>query len=779
MTPNQIVTGVKLDLNKRLLVPFGTVAMLHHAGRTQQKFDPRSEMGIILGTSELTYGSVRAYLFRSSQVVDRSEFVPVAYFPTSFPWPLKSTSINLTDVLIKSQEGANRVIRVNAAEQNSSVSFSSTKPNSLLTSAIKLADTCNNNTADTRQVRFGYLPTSVPTAQATPSGGAATTNKRKQPDGGHADFDSAIASPLSRSSDFSLSREGDFSMNRDTQTILVEQPTEQSRPPVVESYSNALPTESSAPNRTDHSEDASHSQRSIDPQLSSLLNGAQRDGTSARRSGRPTPSSWKDGPPRYSTKRLNKTFQLSMTKALESHKRQESLEAMRDEVMNMLTYKVGHYVNYKDLTSEQRRIILQSFMFLKHKTKPDGSYDRTKARMVGNGANQKEHMYDLISSSTVALSSVFLLFNLASYYKCDLCSYDVKGAFLNAEFGPNDVKTYIKVNKEITAIWVEMDPSALPFVDSRGELLLELDKFIYGLKQSPYKFQQHLRDFLLGEGYEQMTNDDCLFIKHTSDPAKFSVISIHVDDILQVSTCPLLVTALHEALIRKYGTITFNPNAEAYIGMSIDRSADRGTITLSQVGLIDKILDTYASGDTRTNKDPHTENLFFPDDSEEPCDPKRFLSLIMSLMYLARLTRPDILLSTVFLASRYLRGGTKHRGVRINCTGLDVRVICDASYQVHSDGKSHTGYIVTMGDNYSYVHSRSAKQKLTATSSTDAEVLAMVESLKQATWIRNILIELRICPRAIITLYQDNRNLLTKPLHGEPFQKHRRTLMGM
>jgi hypothetical protein len=95
----------------------------------------------------------------------------------------------------------------------------------------------------------------------------------------------------------------------------------------------------------------------------------------------------------------------------------------------MLTYKVGHYVHYCDIPYALRRNILQSFMFVKHKETPDGRYDRTKARMVGNGANQKDHMYDLISSSTVALSSVFLLFNIASYYKCLLASYDIKGAF--------------------------------------------------------------------------------------------------------------------------------------------------------------------------------------------------------------------------------------------------------------------------------------------------------------------------------------------------------------
>jgi hypothetical protein len=117
-------------------------------------------------------------------------------------------------------------------------------------------------------------------------------------------------------------------------------------------------------------------------------------------------------------------------------------------------------------------------------------------------------MYDLISSSTVALSTVFLLFNIASYYCAELASYDVKGAFLNAKFGPDDPTTYLRINRDITKIWVSLDPTAQPYVDGKGEMIIELDKFIYGLKQSPYKFQLNLVAFLTKIGYVQQSTDD-------------------------------------------------------------------------------------------------------------------------------------------------------------------------------------------------------------------------------------------------------------------------------
>jgi hypothetical protein len=362
-----------------------------------------------------------------------------------------------------------------------------------------------------------------------------------------------------------------------------------------------------------------------------------------------------------------------------------------------------------------------------------------------------------------------------------LVSYDIKGAFLNAEFGPNDHTTYIKIPKEIVEIWITQDPSAAKFVDpERGDLILELDKFIYGLKQAPYKFQMHLLALLKRLGYVQQANDECLFAKHAY--GCFSVISTHVDDILQTSNSRRLVDELHEGLVKEYKHITFNLEADAYLGMSIKRSKDLSRITLSQGGLIEKILDKHIDrNDHRTTRSPASDKIFETMDgssNSKAVDKTNYLSLVMSLMYLARLTRPDILLPVTFLATRstapnandlheahricYYLAGTKNVGITIHCTSMQVYCLCDASYAVHGDGKSHTGFIVGLGsdDNWSYLHGRSGKQKLVALSSTDAEVIALTECLKQAIWLRNIIKELQITPLQKIIIMQDNKSAI-------------------
>jgi hypothetical protein len=366
--------------------------------------------------------------------------------------------------------------------------------------------------------------------------------------------------------------------------------------------------------------------------------------------------------------------------------------------------------------------------------------------------------------------------NIASFFRTMLCSFDIKGVFLNAQFGASDVRTYIRLNKQVTMIWLTIDPSAEKFVDEKGELILELDRFIYGLKQSPRKFQEHLVTTLLSMGYRQLSMDECLFIKHTADG--FSLISCHVDDILQACTSRLLYTELKTGLTSVYGTITATDKADEYLGMEIERSECGKYFKLTQRGLLIKLEEKYPAKRGGRACYPASENMFNEREDESSRDGvsrTEYMGLVMTLMYIARLTRPDVLMATTYLATRshcatptdwrycmkiakYLQE-TPDLGLVLHCTSLQVNIWADASYAVHHDGKGHTGYIIYLGD--SYVHARSGKQKLQSTSSTDAEVIAAVEAVKTAVWLREILRELRIAPLDHMMLYQDNSTCLT------------------
>jgi hypothetical protein len=158
---------------------------------------------------------------------------------------------------------------------------------------------------------------------------------------------------------------------------------------------------------------------------------------------------------------LKVTSGISVKKSLIIDER-KTISAIMDEVKNMLDYKVGHYVHQHTLTYDQRKNILRSFMFIKQKFFPDGSMDKLKARLVADGSQQGRHLYEFVSSATVSLQVVYLLFNVASHYKCMLQTVDIRGAFLNAEFTPADNPIYLKINKDVVPYWILQDPLAAP-----------------------------------------------------------------------------------------------------------------------------------------------------------------------------------------------------------------------------------------------------------------------------------------------------------------------------
>ena len=113
-------------------------------------------------------------------------------------------------------------------------------------------------------------------------------------------------------------------------------------------------------------------------------------------------------------------------------------------------------------------------MFIKQKLFPDGSMDKLKTRLVADGSQQGQHFYEFVSSATVSLQVVYLLYNILSHYKSILQTVDIHGAFLNAEFTPVDKPIYLKINKDVVPYWILQDPLAAPYVSDNEELFFLL-----------------------------------------------------------------------------------------------------------------------------------------------------------------------------------------------------------------------------------------------------------------------------------------------------------------
>jgi len=180
------------------------------------------------------------------------------------------------------------------------------------------------------------------------------------------------------------------------------------------------------------------------------------------------------------------------------------------------------------------------------KRKPDGSIDKYKARLVALGNHQKANQYDRIKSSTARSSCVKMLISIQAKTRAHSCVLDVKGAFLKS-----------KVTNELLFL-------RLP--DGR---IVQLLRYLYGLKQAGYQWQETLSLVLLKNGYTRSLHDNCIYFKNM-DNKNFIVMATHVDDFYVIASKQAYIDELHASLETAFGEVSFKSgDMLAYLGMQI------------------------------------------------------------------------------------------------------------------------------------------------------------------------------------------------------------------
>jgi hypothetical protein len=156
-----------------------------------------------------------------------------------------------------------------------------------------------------------------------------------------------------------------------------------------------------------------------------------------------------------------------------------------------------------------------------------------------------------------------------------------------------------------------------------------------------------------------------------------------------------------------------------------------------------------------------------------------FLSIVMSIAFLAHRTRPDLLTSVSYLTTRSMHRDPNDRKILIKLIGyiqstrskelklspknMDIYAWTDASYGNHNDKKGHSGIVVSLSFDKvnnkadGFVYASSKKQKIVAQSSAEAELMAQSEGLKYLLWLKFLLEELGYANKnPTIIFFQDN-----------------------
>ena len=185
-----------------------------------------------------------------------------------------------------------------------------------------------------------------------------------------------------------------------------------------------------------------------------------------------------------------------------------------------------------------------------------------------------------------------------------------------------------------------------------------------------------------------------------------------------------------------------------------------------------------------------TTSTFFERDNNatDYVDPSMYLSILMALMWIARLTRPDILFAVTYLASfnkptqqdymklcriiKYLEV-IGNVALRYKKKPLDFPVECDSAHNVHQDNKGHGGLSMKLGS--AVIHSRSMKLKSVTLDSAESEGYMMCETAKYIVWQRELLKFLGHVITVATRLFQDSLSAIWQSKHDVKFNRNKHT----
>ena len=257
------------------------------------------------------------------------------------------------------------------------------------------------------------------------------------------------------------------------------------------------------------------------------------------------------------------------------------------------------------------------------------------------------------------------------------------------------------------------------------------------------------------------------------------ILSVHVDDMLVSSSSLPLRKWFEDKMAQYFELVSQRDTNISYLGMNIIYDRNKKLIQLSQDGMIKDLLVKYHC--EKINKPPNKPCIpsIFNDPSEiegnKNIDRKEFLSMVMSLMYLARFTRHDILLPVTVLATRsqspresdmshlirivrYLSGSRYVAPIFDGNVPIKPEIYADASHCIHPSGHGHGGIIITLGS--APIHCQSYKLKLATRSSAESELVVLEEAVTYVSWLKLLLNELGFPLSQPITVYQDNQSTI-------------------
>ena len=471
-------------------------------------------------------------------------------------------------------------------------------------------------------------------------------------------------------------------------------------------------------------------------------------------------------------------------------------EAMATEI-NTLFNKMGAW---EIVDREGWMNVLPSTWAFKCKRFPDGLIKKLKARFCVRGDKQLEGIdYFETFAPVVSWTTVRLMLILSLVLNLATRQVDYTAAFLHAPIDEDpDIEHMSAEERRRSGVFMEM-----PKGFSEPGKVLKLKKSLYGLKQAPRNFFQHLKGKLEKIGFVSSVSDPCLFI---SDKV---ICIVYVDDTLLFSPRAEYIDEVLSQLREEELDLEEEDDVAGFLGVKVDRDSVSGEITMTQVGLIDRIIAALNCEQLPGKRTPAEYGALGTDkDGDPPQEAFSYPSVIGMLQYLHTHTRPDLTLA-VSQCSRFIHCTRRSHELALmrigqylkmtRTKGLVLRPKKEMSIDCYVDVdfaglwgvedsqdptcvKSRTGFVLCIAD--CPVIWASKLQSDIALSTMEAEYNALSMALKELLPLKRLVetvataVQIPLEPKTEmrVTVWEDNTGALTlanlEPGRMTPRSKH-------
>ena len=280
--------------------------------------------------------------------------------------------------------------------------------------------------------------------------------------------------------------------------------------------------------------------------------------------------------------------------------------------------------------------------------------DKYKCRIVAKGFSQVKGIdFCETWAPAVRKETINMCFARAASDDLDIDQCDVKTAFL-----------YPELQEEL---YMSM-PDGMPTHNDDGDkLVLQLQKCIYGLRQSANAWFAMLTDHIVNKmGFTQSDSDPCLFYKDIN--GQRYLLLTFVDDILIIGKETDVITGIRKQLFARFQMTHEGPVAW-FLQMEVTRDRVARTITVNNRHKIYALLEQHGMADCNPVSTPMLDGganrlRKFDPDSLQPGDDRShesfpYREVIGGLLHITT-TRPDIQLAVQQLCKYMHSPGPSH-----------------------------------------------------------------------------------------------------------------------